>query len=127
MALLSALASFVHIPNGFTNKTLREQVADLPGPAHAPYGAAQMSYDLRRLWLKGMIWHIPDSYRYHLTTYGRKVALFFAKLGARVFRQFLAALDPAQPVPLPLAAAFEQVEQAVAQLVIHACLAPSAA
>jgi len=127
MALLSALTSFVHIPNGFTNKTLREQVADLLGLDHAPYGAAQMSYDLRRLRLKGMIWRVPDSYRYHLTTYGRKVALFFAKLGARIFRQFLAALDTAQPVPLPLATAFEQVEQAVAQLVDHACFLPSAA
>jgi hypothetical protein len=99
MALLNALTSFTHIPNGFTNKTLREQVADLLGPDHAPYGAAQMSYDLRRFRIKGMIWRIPASYPYHPTTYGRKVALFFARLGARTFRQFLAALDTAQPVP----------------------------
>ena len=127
MALLNALASFEHILNGFTNKTLREQVADLLGPDHAPYGSPQMSYDLRRLRLRGMIWRVPDSYRYHLTTYGRKVALFFAKLNARIFRQFLAALDPAQPVPLLLAAALEQVEQAVAELVNHAYLSPSPA
>ena len=127
MALLSALTSFVHIPHGFTNKTLREQVADLLGSDRASYGAAQMSYDLRRLRLKGMIWRIPDSYRYQLTTYGRKVALFFAKLETRVFRQFLAALDTSQALLSPLAAALEQVEQAVAQLVNHACFAPSAA
>jgi hypothetical protein len=127
MALLSALTSFVHIPLGFTNKTLREQVADLLDSDRKPYGAAQMSYDLRRLRLKGIIWRIPNSYRYQLTTYGRKVAVFFAKLGTRIFRQFLAALDPTQPVPLPLAAALEQVEQAVAQLVNHANLSPSAA
>ena len=127
MALLSALTSFVHIPLGFTNKTLREQVADLLDPDRQPYGAAQMSYDLRRLRLKGIIWRIPDSYRYQLTTYGRKVAVFFAKLGTRIFRRFLAALDPAQPIPLPLAAALEQVEHAVAQLVNHANLSPSAA
>jgi hypothetical protein len=126
MALLNALTSFVHIPNGFTNRTLREQVADLLGPDHVRYGAAQMSYDLRRLRLKGIIWRVPDSYRYHLTTYGLKVALFFAKLGARIFRQFLAALDPAQPVPLPLAAALEQVDQAVAQLLNRANLSSSA-
>jgi hypothetical protein len=127
MALLSALTSFVHIPMGFTNKTLREQVADLLDSDHKSYGAAQMSYALRRLRLKGIIWHIPDSYRYQLTTYGRKVAVFFAKLGTRIFRRFLAALDPTQPIPLPLAAALEQVEQAVAQLVNHANLSPSAA
>jgi hypothetical protein len=127
MALLSALTSFAHIPNGFTNKTLREQVADQLDLEHKPYGAAQMSYDLRRLRLKGIIWRIPGSYRYQLSTYGRKVALFFTKLETRIFRRFLAALDSAQPVPLPLAAALEQVEQAVIQLVKHANLSPSAA
>jgi len=86
-----------------------------------------MSYDLRRLRLKGIIWRIPDSYRYQLTTYGRKVALFFTKLDARVFRQFSAAIDPAQPVPLPLTAALEQVERAVAELINRAHLSPSLA
>lgn len=127
MALLSALASFAHILNGFTNKTLREQVADLLGPDHTSYNTAQMSYDLRRLRLKGIIWRIPNSYRYQLTTYGRKVAVFFTKLDTRIFRQFLAALDPSQPIPLLLAVALEQVEQAVDQLVNHANLSPSAA
>jgi hypothetical protein len=127
MALLSALTSFAHIPRGFTNRILRKQVADLLGPDGTPYGTNQMSYDLRRLRKKGIIWRIPSSYRYQLTTYGRKVALFFTKLDARIFRQFLAAIDDSQPIPLPLAAAFEQVEQAVAELIDHAHLAPSAA
>jgi hypothetical protein len=127
MALLSALTSFVHIPHGFTNKTLRKQIADLLGSDGTPYETSQMSYDLRRLRKKGMIWRIPDSYRYRLTTYGLKVALFFTKLDARIFRQFLAAMDDSQPIPLRLTAAFEQVEQAVAELVDHAHLAPSAA
>jgi hypothetical protein len=135
MAVLNALTSFMHIPNGFTHQSLRDQSADLLGPHHAPYGTSQMSSDLRRLRLthrrspsgKGIIWRIPNSYRYQLTTYGRKVALFFAKLDARLFRQFLAAADASQPLPLPLAAAFQQVEQAVAELINHAHLAPSAA
>ena len=127
MALLSALTSFAHIPRGFTNRILRKQVADLLGPDGTPYGTNQMSYDLRRLRKKGIIWRIPSSYRYQLTTYGRKVALFFTKLDARIFRHFLAATDSSQPIPLPLALAFEQVEQAVTELVNHAHLAPSAA
>jgi hypothetical protein len=49
MAVLNVLTSFVHIPNGFTNQSLRDQSADLLGPHHAPYGTSQMSYDLRRL------------------------------------------------------------------------------
>jgi hypothetical protein len=125
MALLSALTSFAHIARGFTNKTLRKQVADLLGSDGPPYGTSQMSYDLRRLRKKGIIWRISNSYRYQLTTYGRKVALFFTKLDARVFRRFLAATDSSQPVLLPLAAAFEQVEQAVTELVNDAHLAPS--
>ena len=114
----------MHIPHGFTNQSLRQQVADLLGTHHAPYATSQMSYDLRRLRLKGIIWRIPNSYRYQLTTYGRKVALFFTKLDARLFRQFLAANDAAQPLPLPLAAAFRQVEQAIADLINHAHLTP---
>lgn len=86
-----------------------------------------MSYDLRRLRKKGIIGRLPNSYRYRLTTYGLKVALFFTNLDARIFRRSLAATDSSQPVPLPLAAALEQVEQAVAELVNHAHLAPSAA
>ncbi len=127
MAVLNALTSLVHIPHGFTNQSLRQQVADLLGTHQAAYGSAQMSYDLRRLRLKGIIWRIPNSYRYQLTTYGRKVALLFTKLDARIFRQVFAAIDTSQPVPLPLATALEQVEQAVAELVNHAHLAPSVA
>jgi hypothetical protein len=127
MAVLNALTSLLHIPHGFTNQSLRQQVADLLGTDQASYGSAQMSYDLRRLRLKGIIWRIPNSYRYQLTTYGRKVALLFTKLDARIFRRVSAAIDTSQPVPLPLAAALEQVEQAVAKLVNYAHLAPSEA
>ena len=127
MAVLNALTSFAHIPHGFTNQSLRWLVADLLGTDHAPYRTAQMSYDLRRLRLKGIIWRVPNSYRYQLTTYGRKVALLFTKLDKRIFRRAFAALDPAQPVPLPLATAFEQVEQAITALVNHAHLAPAGA
>jgi len=105
MALLNALTSFVHIPHGFTNQSLRQQIADLLEPDQATYRAAQMSYDLRRLRLKGLIWRVPNSYRYQL---GRKVALLFSKLDARIFRRALAALDPSLPIPLPLTIALEQ-------------------
>lgn len=127
MAVLNALTSFAHIPHGFTNQSLRQQVADLLDPDQATYGAAQMSYDLRRLRLKGIIWRVPNSYRYQLTTYGRKVALLFSKLDARIFRRALAALDTSLPIPLPLATALEQVEQAIEELVNHAHLEPAMA
>ena len=127
MAVLNALTSFAHIPRGFTNRSLRRGVADLLHPDHAAYGPAQMSYDLRRLRLKGIIWRIPKSYRYQLTTYGRKVALLFTKLDARIFRRVFAAMDTSQPVSLPLAAALQQVDQAIVNLLNHAHLAPASA
>ena len=58
-------------------------------------------------------------------TRGRKVALLFSKLDARIFRRALAALDPSLPIPLPLATALEQVEQAIEALVNHAHLEPA--
>jgi hypothetical protein len=83
-----------------------------------------MSYDLRRLRPKGMIWRVPDSHRYLLTPYGRKVALFLTRLHARVFRPMFAALDPKLPISSPLAQALAQVEQEVENLIHDTNLAP---
>jgi hypothetical protein len=51
----------------------------------ADYTAAQMTYDLRRLRLKGLIFRPPKTHRYFLTPYGWKVARLFTRLEARVF------------------------------------------
>ena len=85
-----------------------------------------MSYDLRRLRLKGLISRIPHSYRYNLTTYGCQVALLLSKLHNRVFRPALAALDPQQPLPLPLKTALDQVDSALDELINHAEIGVSA-
>ena len=100
MALLAALTSFLAATQGFTHRSLRPQVADLQGLAHDQYTTSQLTYDLRRLRLKGIIWRVPNTNRYLLTPYGRKVALFFTRLHARVFRPGLAALDPSVPIPV---------------------------
>ena len=50
MALLQALVGFVHLPRGFRNRDLRPQVEALLG---RPYASAPMTYDLRRVRLKG--------------------------------------------------------------------------
>jgi hypothetical protein len=120
MALFNALTSFLHIPQGLTNRTLRSQVADLLGLNLDCYTSAQMSYDLRRLRLKGIIWRIPDSYRYQLTTYGRQVALLLSKLHTRIFRPTFAALDPEQPLPSPICDALDQLNRILDDLVDQA-------
>ena len=70
MALFAALTLFLHLPNGFRNRDLRTHVADLLGEQKAPYTAARMSYDLRRVRLKGVIAKVPGTTRYFLTHYG---------------------------------------------------------
>src|SRR4029453_7285204 len=89
MALCQALCAFTHLPHGFRNHDLRPSVEALLGH---PYTAAQMTYDLRRLRLKGLIHRIPETHRYTATSY---VAFFYAKLHLRIFRPNWAALLPA--------------------------------
>jgi len=101
MALLSALSGFVFAPEGMTNKRLRERVAALHDPGACGYGASRMSYDLRRLRLKGIVARVPKSHRYVLTPSGRRIALHFSKVHARVLRPVLHRLDPSLPDDVP--------------------------
>jgi hypothetical protein len=126
MALLAALTLFVHATYGFTHRRLRQHVADLLGVDLDGYKAGQMTYDLRRLRRKGIIWRAPHTHRYVLTPYGRKVALFFTRLHARVFRPGFAALDAAAQIPCALAQALEQVDLEVDRLIDEAQLALAA-
>lgn len=61
MALLSCLVLFRLLPRGFTNRDLRERIAPIYGRELNP---GQMSYDLRRLKLHGLIEQIPKTRRY---------------------------------------------------------------
>ena len=53
-ALLAALLRF-DLPAGFRNRKLREAVAPLRGMSLDDYNSGQMTYDLRRLRLRGLI------------------------------------------------------------------------
>ena len=97
MALFSALAGFVFTPQGFTNATLRQRVAALHDAGPRGYTSGRMTYDLRRLRLKGIITRVPKTHRYVLTPTGRRVALFITKTFTRVVRPVLHRLDPALP------------------------------
>jgi len=84
-----------------------------------------MSYDLRRLRLKGLIRRLPASHRYLVTPAGRRIALFFSKTYARVLRPGLDRLDAPPPLdaPDPLRMAWPSLDQALSKLVHHARLA----
>jgi len=122
MALLAALVLFLHVPTGLTHRALRQRVAATLGLDLHAYTPGQMTYDVRRLRLKGLVWRIPHRHRYRVTPYGYRVALLFTKLDARVLRPAFAAFEPADPVPRPLAEALAEVDRQLNALVDDAKL-----
>jgi hypothetical protein len=119
MALLQAVCGFAHLPHGFRNRDLRPQVAALLG---RPYTGTQMTYDLRRLRLKGLLHRIPGTHRYTATTYGLKVAFFYSKLYLRILRPNWAALGLDDGLPHPLRAALHQLDLAIRKIHEEAAL-----
>jgi hypothetical protein len=121
MALFQAITGFTHLPRGFRNRDLRPLVEALLG---RPYSAAQMTYDLRRLRLKGVIFRIPKTHRYTVTSYGLKVAFFHAKLYLRILRPNWAALLPQDDqLPRPLRGVLDQLDREIQKLHEEAALA----
>ena len=90
-ALFAALLRFDLLPQGFRNRELREAVASLCGLSLDDYGAGRMTYDLRRLRLRGLIERLPGTRRYQLTGEGLCVALAYHRTQARVLGPVLAA------------------------------------
>jgi hypothetical protein len=72
----------------------------MTGLLHTPYSPGQMTYDLRRLRLAGLIRRIEHTNRYVLTTDGAKFAIFYTKLHNRLLRPLLAADQPQAPAEL---------------------------
>jgi hypothetical protein len=81
---------------GITNRSLRARAAELLGVA---YSSAQMSYDLRRLRLKGLIARLPGTNSDTPTPDGQRIAIFYTKLHDRLLRPLTAAdRIPAPPL-----------------------------
>jgi hypothetical protein len=118
MALVGALCACLHAVGGLTNRSLRAQVSTLLGQ---PYSQAQMSYDLRRLRMKGLIRRLPHSNTYLLTPDGQRVAVFYVKVHDRLLRPLIAANAP--PAPLPLRQALRVIEHHVDDYIAEARLA----
>jgi len=94
LALMQTLCLFALSPTGFRHRELRTPVAQLVGRDPDAYAAGQMTYDLRRLRLHGLIERLPQSHRYHVTTLGARIAMFYVRLYARALRP-AASLEPA--------------------------------
>jgi hypothetical protein len=116
-AVLSALLMFRLQPDGFANKDLRTLVAPLRGQPAATITAGQMTYDLRRLRVHGLIERIPHSHRYRLTDTGLQQAMFLTRVHDRILRTGLAELcDQHPPRQSPLATAARDYRHALDRL-----------
>jgi hypothetical protein len=86
--------------------------------------SGQITYDLRRLRIHGMIERIPHTHRYRVTDTGLRHALFLTRLHARFLRPGLAELTGhPPPVPAPLRAADRAYRDAIDGLARRAGLA----
>jgi hypothetical protein len=97
LALFQVLLLFRLLPCGFRNKELREHFARLLGKDPQQCTQGQMTYQLRRLRLHGIIERQAGTHRYRLTAHGFSVALFFTQSYARIVRP---ALGNVAPLPL---------------------------
>src|SRR5437773_7467871 len=121
MALTGALCQTLLAATGFTNKSLRVLIAGLLG---SDYRSNQMTYDLRRLRLTGLIRRIEHTNRYALTPDGIKVAVFYTKLHNRLLRPLLAGDQP--QAPPELRAALRAIDQHIGAYITHARLTQAA-
>ena len=96
-ALLAALCLFRLLPNGFTNRDLRTCLAPLLGLTPEAMTSGQISYDLRRLRIHGLIERIRGTFRYQVTEAGIRQALFLTRLTQRLLITGLAELAPPDP------------------------------
>lgn len=124
MAVLTALACQTFIPTEIGNRTLRSVVDQLLPASPIAYSSAQMTYDLRRLRLKGLLERIEHSHRYRLTDLGIRVVTFFTRLDARIFRPGLEATLPNQTRPSQLAQALDSVAEIIQSWIDDAFFVP---
>ena len=97
MALTGALCHTLLAATGFTNKNLRVLIAGLLGSDYRP---GQMTYDLRRLRLAGLIRRLPRSNRYTLTDDGIRIVIIYTKIYNRLLVPLTAANQPQAPPEL---------------------------
>ena len=94
MAPAGALCQTLLAATGFTSKNLRVLIAGLLGSSYTP---GQMTYDLRRLRLGGLIRRLPHTNRYTLTEDGIRIAVFYTKIYNRLLVPLTAANQPQAP------------------------------
>jgi hypothetical protein len=110
-ALLAALVVFRLLPNGFANRDLRAHLAPLLGRSAESMTAGQMTYDLRRLRLHGLIERIPHTHRYRPTEHGFRAAVFLGHAGRYLHHGMADITDHTSPLAAALNRAATQVDR----------------
>jgi DNA-binding PadR family transcriptional regulator len=86
------------LPRGFSNRDLRDTVAPLLGKRPTDLTPGQMTYQLRRLRLRGLIRRLPRTHRYQVTEEGLRAALFFTTSASMVLHP-IGAASYGSPLP----------------------------
>src|SRR5437764_613066 len=124
-SLLHGLIPFRLLPNGFRCADLRRHLAILLGRDLESISQGAITYQLRRLRLHGLIERVPNSFRYRVTKFGLRVALFFTRTYNRILRPGLAlALPGLSAIDAPLKHAFDKLDTQVNAWIEQAQLAP---
>ncbi len=110
------------LPRGFTNRDLRPHLAPQLGLAPDTMTSAQITYDLRRLRLHGLIDRLPNTHPYQVPDNGLRHALFLTRAHIRLLRTGLAEIH-GLPVPTKLRTATTAYENAITDLTRAAALA----
>jgi hypothetical protein len=123
-ALLAALCAFRFLPHGFTHRDLRNCLAPLLGLTPEAMTSGQITYDLRRLRIHGLVHRTPGTFRYQVTPAGIRQARFLTRVTQRLLIPGLAQLtDPSPPAPTRLRAADRAYDAAIDELTRQAMLA----
>jgi len=122
--LLQALILFRQVADGFRCDDLRRHLAALSGRAPQQISQGAMSCQLRRLRLHGFVERLPKSFRYRVTDFGWRAALFFTRAYNRILRPASAAALPGRAaLATPLKRAFDNVDVQLTKWINHAKLA----
>jgi hypothetical protein len=97
LAVMTALLMFRLLPEGFSNRNVREILARLLVRSLDQITPGRMTYQLRRLRLRSLIERIDRTNRYRLTVAGIKTALFYTCSLSHVIRPLHATLNDPSP------------------------------
>jgi DNA-binding HxlR family transcriptional regulator len=123
-ALFHVLPLFLLVQGTFAHKDLRNHLAGLLGKKPDQITPGQITYDLRRLRLHGLIERIPNTHRYRITPKGLRTAMFCTRLYNRSLRTGMAIITPAKTQPqTSMAKALRAAETAIDNWYEHEKLA----